>query len=224
MNRISLDFTVIIKYIPMLLDGVRWTILLTLISVVIGVVLGLVTALMKMSKFKVLKIIATCYIEIIRGTPIMVQLFLIFFGLPQILGVNIPELISAVCALGFNSGAYVSEVIRAGIQAVDRGQTEASYSLGMNSKMTMQYIIIPQAIKNILPALVNEFITLIKESSVVSVIGLSELTRKATIISSITYKPFEPLITIAVVYFIMTFSLSKFMGVIEGRLKKSDYR
>ena len=220
----NLDFTIIVKYIPMLLDGVKWTIILTLLAVSFGVLLGLITALMRMSRFKVISFIATCYIEVVRGTPIMVQLFLIYFGLPQVLGFNIPELISAVIALAFNSGAYVAEIIRAGIQAVDRGQTEASYSLGMNNTMTMRYIIIPQAIKNILPALVNEFITLIKESSVVSVIGLTELTRKATIISSITYKPFEPLIIIAGIYFIMTFSLSKFMGRIERRMKKSDYR
>ena len=220
----NLDFTIIMKYIPMLLDGVKWTIILTLLAVSFGVLLGLITALMRMSRFKVISFIATCYIEVVRGTPIMVQLFLIYFGLPQVLGFNIPELISAVIALAFNSGAYVAEIIRAGIQAVDRGQTEASYSLGMNNTMTMRYIIIPQAIKNILPALVNEFITLIKESSVVSVIGLTELTRKATIISSITYKPFEPLIIIAGIYFIMTFSLSKFMGRIERRMKKSDYR
>lgn len=220
----GLDFSVMGRFIPMLLDGVKLTILLTLASVGIGVVIGLVTALMKMSRLKVLSYIATTYIEIVRGTPILVQLFIIFYGLPQLLGFTIPEFIAAVVALAFNSGAYVSEIIRAGIQAVDRGQTEAAYSLGMNSSMTMRYIVIPQAVKNILPALVNEFITLIKESSVVSVIGISELMRKANAIQSITYRPFEPLITVAFVYFIMTFSLSKFMGRIERRLKKSDYR
>lgn len=220
----SLDFSIMIQYMPMLMDGVKMTILLTLASVLVGVVLGLVVALMKMSKLKLLQILASTYIEIVRGTPILVQLFIIFYGLPQLLGFTIPEFPSAVAALGFNSGAYVAEVIRAGIQAVDRGQTEASYSLGMSGVMTMRFIIIPQAIKNILPALVNEFITLIKESSVVSVIGMSELMRKSNAISSITYKPFEPLLTVALIYFILTFSLSKFMGRIEGRLKKSDYR
>lgn len=224
MNKVTLDFSIIPKYTPMLLDGVRVTILLTLLAVGIGVLLGLIAALMKMSKLKLIRFIASAYIEIIRGTPVMVQLFLIFYGLPQLLNHVIPDLLAAVIALGVNSGAYVSEIIRAGIQAVDKGQTEASYSLGMNPKMTMQYIIIPQAVKNILPALVNEFIALIKESSVVSVIGLSDLTRRSTMISSVTFKPFEPLITIAAVYFIMTFSLSKFMGRIERRLRKSDYR
>lgn len=223
-SKVKLDFTIIPRYIPMLLDGVRMTILLTLVAVCIGVVLGLVAALMKMSRFKILRVIATSYIEIVRGTPLMVQLFLIYFGLPQLVGFIIPDIVASVCALGFNSGAYVAEIIRAGIMAVDRGQTEAAYSLGMNSRMTMRYIIIPQAIKNILPALVNEFITLIKESSVVSVIGLTELTRKANMISSVTFRSFEPLLVIGLIYFVLTFSLSKFMGRIERGLRKSDYR
>jgi polar amino acid transport system permease protein len=219
-----IDFSVMPKYIPMLLNGVKMTILLTLASVGFGVLLGLLTALMKMSRFAVLRSIATTYIEIFRGTPILIQIFLIYFGLPQIIGVNIPEFPAAVLALSFNSGAYVSEIIRAGIQAVDRGQTEAAYSLGMNSSLTMRYIIIPQAVKNILPALVNEFITLIKESSVVSVIGMTELTRQGDIVRSITYRPFEPLLSVALLYFILTFTLSKLMGRIERRMKKSDYR
>jgi len=221
---LDLDFSILRPYIPMFFEGIKMTILLTAASVFIGVFLGLMTALMKMSKLKVLSIIATSYIEIIRGTPILIQIFLIYFGLPQLIRVNIPEFPAAVIALGVNSGAYVSEIIRAGIQAVDRGQTEASYSLGMNSTMTMRYIIIPQAVKNILPAFVNEFITLIKESSVVSVIGITELTRTGDKIRSITFKPFEPLLVIAMLYFVMTFTLSKIMARVEGRLKKSDYR
>lgn len=220
----TLDFTVMEPYIPILLEGVKWTIYLTLAAVGIGIILGLIAALMKMSHIKILHFIGVTYIEIIRGTPMLVQIFLIYFGLPQLFGFNIPAFIAAVSALGINSGAYVAEIIRAGIQAVDRGQTEAANSLGMDNLMTMRYIIIPQAIKNILPALVNEFITLIKESSIVSVIGLEELTRKSDIIRSITYRSFEPLITIALMYFIMTFTLSKVMGLIEGRLRKSDYR
>lgn len=220
----TLDFSIITKYYPMLIEGVKMTILLTLASVIIGIILGLITALMRMSRIIVFRSISAAYIEIVRGTPILVQIFLIYFGLPELIGFNIPEFPASVIALGFNSGAYVAEIIRAGIQAVDRGQAEASYSLGMNSVMTMRYIIIPQAVKNILPALVNEFITLIKESSIVSVIGLTELLRTGDIIRSITYKPFEPLIIVALIYFIMTFSLSKFMGRVEGRLKKSDCR
>ncbi|MDI6619627.1 MAG: amino acid ABC transporter permease [Clostridiales bacterium] len=219
-----MDFTVLSKFFPLLLSGVEMTLLLTLLSVGIGVILGLIAALMRMSHIKILRFIGTAYIEIVRGTPLMVQVYLIFFGFPQILGFIIPPLVAGVISLGFNSGAYVAEIIRAGIQAVDIGQTEAAYSLGMNKKMNMQYIIIPQAVKNILPALVNEFITLIKESSVVSVIGLTELTRDYSLISSVTFRSFEPLLTIGVIYFIMTFTLSKFMGRFERRLRRSDIR
>lgn len=224
MNNNILDFTVMKPYIPILLEGAKWTIYLTLAAVGIGIVLGLIAALMKMSRIKVVHFLGVVYIELIRGTPMLVQIFLIYFGLPQLIGFNIPAFPAAVSALGINSGAYVAEIIRAGIQAIDIGQTEASSSLGMSNFMTMRYIIIPQAIKNILPALVNEFITLIKDSSIVSVIGLEELMRKSDIIRSITYRSFEPLITIALIYFVMTFTLSKFMGKIEGRLKRSDYR
>lgn len=224
MTKVKLDFSIMPRYYSMLLSGIKMTLLLTVLSVGIGIVLGLITALMRMSKFKTVRFIGTSYVEIVRGTPLMVQLYLIFFGLPQLLGFIIPDIVAAVVALGFNSGAYVAEIIRAGIQAVDIGQTEAAYSLGMNKRLTMWYIIIPQAVKNILPALVNEFITLIKESSVVSVIGLTELTRDSSLIESVTYRSFEPLITIAIIYFAMTFTLSKFMGVVEGRLKRSDIR
>lgn len=215
---------IIPQYLPLFFEGVKMTILLTLASVFVGLIFGLIAALMKMSKIRVLRVISTAYIEIIRGTPLLVQIFLIYFGITQVTGLNIPEFPAAVIALAINSGAYVAEIIRAGIQAVDRGQTEAAYSLGMPHAMTMRYIVIPQAIKNILPALVNEFITLIKESSVMSVIGLVELTRTSDLIRAKTYLSFEPLLVIALFYFIMTFSLSKLMGVVEKRMKKSDYR
>ena len=220
----SLDFSVIPRFFPMLMEGALTTVYLTFCAVGLGVVFGLLAALMKMSKILPLRWLAIAYIEAIRGTPQLVQLFLLFYGVPQLLGVNIPEFSAAILALGINSGAYVAEIIRAGIQAVDFGQTEGAYSLGMRPAQTMVYIILPQAIKNILPALGNEFISLLKSSSIVSVIGMSDLTRKSDIIRSITYRPFEPLLTIAVIYFIMTFVFSKLLNVLEGRLKKSDTR
>lgn len=150
------------------------------------------------------------------------QLFLLYYGVPQLTRINIPEFTAGFIALGINSGAYVAEIIRAGIQAVDHGQTEGAYSLGMKPSLTMRLIILPQAIKNILPALCNEFAALLKSSSIVSVIGMSDLTRKSDIIRSITYRPFEPLITIALIYFVMTYVISRFVTMIEKRLKKSD--
>jgi polar amino acid transport system permease protein len=161
-------------------------------------------------------------VEFIRGTPLMVQLFIIYYALPTIIGLNIPEMQSAIMALAINSGAYVAEIIRAGIQAVDKGQMEAARSLGMPYGMAMRYIIIPQAIKNILPALGNEFIVVIKESSVVSVIGIKELMYNADTVRGNTFRAFEPLIVAAIMYFIMTFTLSKLMGRFERRLKTRD--
>ena len=187
-------------------------------------VLGLIAALMKMCRFLPLRWLANVYIELVRGTPQLVQLFLLFYGLPQLIGVNIPEYFAAILALGINSGAYVAEIVRAGIQAVDYGQTEGAYSLGMKPGLTMRYIILPQAVKNILPALGNEFIALLKSSSIVSVIGMTDLMRKSDIIRSITYRSFEPLLTVALMYFIMTFTLSKLLNVYERRLKKNDSR
>ncbi len=220
----NLDFSIIPRYIPMLLQGAWTTLVLTAGAVGLGIVLGLIAALMKMCRFLPLRWLANVYIELVRGTPQLVQLFLLFYGLPQLIGVNIPEYFAAILALGINSGAYVAEIIRAGIQAVDYGQTEGAYSLGMKPGLTMRYIILPQAVKNILPALGNEFIALLKSSSIVSVIGMTDLMRKSDIIRSITYRSFEPLLTVALIYFIMTFTLSKLLNIYERRLKKNDSR
>ena len=204
--------------------GAWTTLVLTAGAVGLGIILGLIAALMKMCRFLPLRWLANAYIELIRGTPQLVQLFLLFYGLPQLIGVNIPEYFAAILALGINSGAYVAEIVRAGIQAVDYGQTEGAYSLGMKPGLTMRYIILPQAVKNILPALGNEFIALLKSSSIVSVIGMTDLMRKSDIIRSITYRSFEPLLTVALMYFIMTFTLSKLLNLYERRLKKNDSR
>ena len=220
----NLDFSIIPRYIPMLLQGAWTTLVLTAGAVGLGIILGLIAALMKMCRFLPLRWLANAYIELIRGTPQLVQLFLLFYGLPQLIGVNIPEYFGAILALGINSGAYVAEIVRAGIQAVDYGQTEGAYSLGMKPGLTMRYIILPQAVKNILPALGNEFIALLKSSSIVSVIGMTDLMRKSDIIRSITYRSFEPLLTVALMYFIMTFTLSKLLNLYERRLKKNDSR
>ena len=220
----ALDFSIIPRYFPMLINGALTTIYLTVCSVGLGILLGLIAAFMKMSGIWLLRTLAVAYIELIRGTPQLVQLFLLFYGVPQLIGVNIPEYTAGILALGINSGAYVAEIIRAGIQAVDFGQTEGAYSLGIRPVPTMLSIILPQAIKNILPALGNEFISLLKSSSIVSVIGMADLTRKSDIIRSVTFRPFEPLLTIALIYFLMTFIFSKLLSMLEKRLRKSDRR
>lgn len=219
----QVDFVGMLKYSNLFLNGMLMTIKLTLISVTLGVVFGLVVALVKMSRVKIVSFLGTSYVEVIRGTPLLVQLLLIYNGLMQF-GINIPAFIAGVSALAVNSAGYVAEIIRAGIQAVDPGQTEAARSLGMTHGMAMRHVIIPQAIKNILPALGNEFIVMLKESAIVSVIGFADLTRQADIIQSVTYRYFEPYIIIAGLYFIMTFMFSRLLGRFERRLRAGDTR
>ncbi|WP_411682637.1 amino acid ABC transporter permease [Clostridium thailandense] len=216
-----MDFSFLSEYYMFFINGVKYTIFLAFFAVLIGVVLGIFLALMRLSKKKILNVIAAAYIEFIRGTPILVQLYIVFYGLPHV-GVNLPDFIAGIVALSVNSGAYVAEIIRAGIQAVDKGQMEAARSIGMTQGMAMRYIIIPQAIKNILPALGNEFITVIKESSIASIIGIHELMYNADTVRGNIFKPFEPLIVAAILYFLMTFTLSKIVGSFERRMKTSD--
>jgi arginine/lysine/histidine transport system permease protein len=216
------DFSFLSKYYMFFLNGAKFTLVLALFTVIFGVMLGVILALMRISNSKLLKFLGTAYVEFIRGTPVLVQVYLIYYGLPSMLGLNLPDMAAGILALSINSGAYVAEIIRAGIQAVDKGQLEAARSLGMKYTTAMRYIIIPQAIKNILPALGNEFIVVIKESSIVSVIGIHELMYNADTVRGNTFRAFEPLIIAALMYFVMTFTLSKLMGKAERRLKTSD--
>ncbi|MGX4686573.1 ABC transporter substrate-binding protein/permease [Vagococcus sp. JNUCC 83] len=209
------------KYAPYYIKGTGYTIFLAFIGVLCGSVLGTLLALMKLSKNKLFKGIAVVYIEYVRGTPLLVQIFLVFFGL-NVIGVNLSALASSCVALSLNSGAYVAEIIRAGLNAVDKGQAEAARSLGMSQKKAMRYIIMPQAIKNILPALGNEFVTVIKESSVVSVIGVSELMFQAGVVRGASFKPFLPILIASFIYFILTFTLSRLLGVAERRIGAHD--
>jgi His/Glu/Gln/Arg/opine family amino acid ABC transporter permease subunit len=216
-----LDFSFLPKYYMFYLEGMKNTLFLSIFAVLLGVVLGTFISLMRLSNNKLIKFIATAYIEFIRGTPVLIQLYIIFYGLPKI-GIHLPDFIAAIVTLSINSAAYVAEIIRAGIQAVEKGQMEAARSLGLSHPNSMRYIIIPQAVKNILPALGNEFITVIKESSIVSFVGIAELSYNADTIRGNTFIVFEPLIIAAILYFIMTFSLSKLIGHFERKMKTSD--
>ena len=216
-----LDFSFLTRYYTFFISGAKLTLFLAFFTVILGSILGLVLSLMRLSKSKVLSFIAAAYVEFVRGTPLLVQLYIVYYGL-FIAGLGLPENVAGIITLSLNSAAYVSEIIRAGITAVDIGQTEASRSLGLNAYQTMRYIIIPQAFKNILPALGNEFITIIKESSIVSVIGIHELMYNTGTVRGNTFKPMEPLIVAAILYFIMTFTLSKLLGIVERRMKVSD--
>ncbi|GEO65940.1 ABC transporter substrate-binding protein/permease [Levilactobacillus spicheri] len=203
------------------LTGVEYTLIITVCATFFGFILGVILSLARMLQGNPLKTairwLATAYVEFIRGTPMMVQVMFVYFGLGLI--VNLPALTSGIIAIALNSGAYVAEYIRGGINSVDAGQTEAARSLGMSSGATMRYVILPQAIKNIWPSLGNEFITLIKDSSIVSIIGVSELIFQSNIVRSDTYRGVAPIAVIMVLYFIMTFTASRILNHFERKMQ-----
>lgn len=206
------------------LQGVPVTVGVTLIAMVTGVVLGLVLALMKMSRIKVLTALASLYIEVIRGTPLIVQALIMAYGLPQLMqsiGINFRWtylIIPAIIVCGLNSAAYVAEVIRSGIQAVDKGQMEAARSIGMTRRQAMQLIVIPQALKIVLPSFGNEFVSLIKETSVLSYVGVVEILRKGALWNAATFNTFEAYIGVALVYMLLTIPSSKLVKRLEKKM------
>ncbi|QLK86359.1 ABC transporter permease subunit [Staphylococcus sp. 17KM0847] len=210
------------KYGTFFVTGLKNTIIISIIGVVLGAVLGALFALMKISSIQPLRWFASAYIEFLRGTPLLVQVFLVYFGTTAVLGLDISAFICGAIALVINCSAYIAEIIRAGINAVDKGQMEAARSLGLNYSQTMKTVIMPQAVKKILPALGNEFVTVIKESSIVSVIGVSEIMFNSQVVQGASFDPFTPLLIAAVLYFVLTFSLSRLMNFFEGRLSVSD--
>ncbi len=218
-----MNFSFINQYYSFFLIGTKVTIILAVIAVIFGTILGVGLTLLRRSRFVPIKIIGDAYVEFIRGTPLLAQIYIIYIGVPIVLsGFDIPDLAVGAIALSLNSAAYISETIRSGIDAVNKGQMEAARSLGMNQRMAMFDIILPQAFKNILPALGNQFIGSIKDSSIVSVIGVSELMYKTTIIRGNTALGLEPILVASLIYLIITLVLSRILGALERRLKASD--
>ena len=206
-----------------LVKGVSVTLALSAITVVFGAVLGALLALMRRSHLGVIRFLVTAFVEFIRGTPMLLQLYVGYFIVPLLFpALEIGTFASISVALVINSGAYVSEIIRSGIQAVDIGQTEAARSLGLTKGMTMRKVVLPQAVKNILPALGNEFVTIIKETSLASTFFVGDLMTSYLIVKGATYLAFESLIIVGIIYFLLTFTLSKLVGAYERRLKQSD--
>ena len=209
-----------------IVDGLKVTLLVTFFAVLIGIVIGFLVATVrstydKTGKLKILNILCQIYLTVIRGTPVVVQLLIIYF---VIFGnVNIDKIPVAIMAFGFNSGAYVAEIFRSGNMSIDGGQFEAGRSLGFNYVQTMRYIIMPQAFKNVLPALGNEFIVLLKETSVAGYIALQDLTKAGDIIRSRTYDAFMPLIAVALIYLAMVLIFTKLVNMLERRLRNSDH-
>ena len=206
----------------LLIDGVGVTIKVSLLAIAIGILIGVLIALCNVSGFKPLKIIGGIYTDIIRGTPSVTQLMFIYFVI--FANVHWEKWIIAAIAFGINSGAYVSEIIRAGILSVDHGQTEAGRSLGLNAYQTMSRIVIPQAVKNIFPALCNEFIVLIKETAIVGYVGLMDIQKAGDFIKSATYKPVMPLLGTAVIYYALIKILTLALRQVEKFLRRSDNR
>ena len=218
----SFDFSLIWNTFPLLLAGAGVTIEITAIAVGLGFIFGLITSVCRLSGVKVLQVIAVCYVNIIRGTPMLVQIFLIYFALPMVIGERINPFVAAVAACSINSGAYVSEIFRAGIQSVDKGQMEAGRSLGLSWMQTMRYVILPQAFKHVIPPLGNEFISMTKETSLVSVIGFEELTRRGQLIIAKTYGSFEIWLTVAAIYLVMTLTIARLVSYLERRFATDD--
>ena len=202
-----------------LIDGVTTTLQFTCIAVSLGVILGTIVAILKMSKSKIIRFLVSVYVEVVRGTPILLQLYVFYFALPSLLPfLDLSPFMWVAIAMCINSGAYVSEVIRSGIQAVDKGQTEAARSLGLNKTQTMIKIILPQAIRNILPALGNEFIMILKETSLASTFFLGDLMTSQKIVAGATYLQFESLVIVGAIYLCFTFPLSKLVEWFEKRM------
>ena len=214
----NLNVDLMINSLPLLITGAGITIQITAISVGLGLIIGMFVGIARISNVKLLRWLAAIYIDFLRGTPLLVQIFLIYFALPVILEQRVDPFIAAITACGINSGAYIAEIFRAGIQAIDEGQMEAGRSLGMTWVQTMRYIIVPQAFKNIVPPLGNEFIALLKDSSLVSVIGLEELTRRGQLIIARTYGSLEIWISVAIIYLVMTLTISRLVAYLEKRL------
>ncbi|MFP3323173.1 amino acid ABC transporter permease [Planococcus sp. SIMBA_160] len=218
----NLDFSQIIPYIPFMLEGIWVTLKFVFFAIILGSILGTVLALFKIGTAKPMRWFADAYTSIFRGTPLILQLMIIYYSIPQLTGYDISPFLSAILAFGLNSSAYISEIIRAGIQAVDKGQLEAAQALGVPYGAMMKDIILPQALKNILPALMNEFITLTKESAIVSTIGYLDLMRRAQVVGADLFRNFEPLLFVGLIYWCLVMGLTVIGRMVERRLKLSD--
>lgn len=216
-----MDLSVVARYFPFLVRGVGITIEFTFISFLLAIVLGLVIALGRISENRFIRIPCQIYIDFIRGTPLLAQIYLVHFGLPQIFGYKPVGFVDALIALTLNSSAYMAEIYRSGIESIEAGQMEAARSLGMTYGQAMRYVILPQTIRRVIPPMGNEFITLLKESSLMSVIGMEDLMMRAKMMAGRSFRPFEAYFTAALIYLAMTFTFSRLLGRVEGRLKAS---
>ena len=218
MEAAMIDFTLIWDSLPALLYGTFVSLKITCVAMAIGLTLGSLFGVLESSKYHFFRFVIGIYVTLFRGTPMLVQILFVFYVFPQF-GLNLPPFWAASLAIGLNSAAYISQIVRAGINAVSIGQVEAARNLGFSSFKTMRYIVLPQAFRTTLPALGNEMVTLIKDSSLASIIGVMELTKEASLIRSRTYDAFSILLAISIIYLILTSTLSLFLKRFEGELK-----
>lgn len=212
-----IDFNLIVEYLPVLLQGLVVTLQIAGLGCCIGLILGTVLALMQTSSNPLLRFFVTCYVVIIRGTPMLIQIFCAYFLLPQI-GIHIPALWTAIIAIGLNSAAYISQILKSGISSIGIGQMEAAKVLGFSTPDTIRYIILPQALRTTLPALGNEFVTLIKDSALASLIGVEELTKQANFVKSKTFDAITVYFAVAILYLIVTSTISFLVARLEKRM------
>ena len=210
------------KYYPVYLSGLWGTLWISAVTVLLGLVLGMLVALMRMSRSKLLNAVSGVYIEVLRGTPILLQLYFFWIGLPKLVPFELSDTQCIVVALAVNASAFISEIIRAGIAAVDKGQWEAARSIGLSETHVMTHVILPQAVKNILPALCNEFISTVKGTSLASVVFVGELKTSFKTVQSATFLALQSLTIVGVIYFILNFVLSRLLKILERRLMVSD--
>ena len=204
---------------PVLMQGLRMTLIISISSILFAMVIGLVVSLMRLSGVKVLDLISKTYVDIIRGTPLIIQAFFLYFGVPDLLNIRIDNLTAGIIIMSLNAGAYMSEVFRGGILSVPYGQTEAARSLGLSNAKTMRKVIIPQAVKNMVPAFINQMIISLKDTSLLSVIGRGELTQRGQIVVAATYNSFEIYFIIGVMYFVLIKLISLLGDFVERKLK-----
>ncbi|BDD88437.1 amino acid ABC transporter permease [Desulfofustis limnaeus] len=212
------DASVMWDSVPILLTGIRLTIIITIVGLFFGFIFGATAGLLKLSRNVFLRKLAGAYIESIRGTPLMVQVMFLYFGLPMAIGIRIPPLTAGIVTIALNSGAYIAEIVRGAVQSINPGQMEAARSIGLTRFQAMRYVVWPQALKRMIPPLGNQFIISLKDTSLLVVIGVGELTRTGQEIISVNFRAFEVWLTVAIMYLVLTMTISKILSVVEEKV------
>ncbi|MCP4119063.1 MAG: ABC transporter permease subunit [Desulfobacteraceae bacterium] len=219
MTQFNFEVSVMWESVPVLMNGAKLTIYITLIGLFFGFILGALAGIGKISRNKFINRLTNIYVESVRGTPLMVQVMFLYFGLPLALGMRVPPMTAGIVAIAVNSGAYISEIVRGAVQSINVGQTEAARSIGLTNFQAMLYVVWPQAFKRMIPPLGNQFIISLKDTSLLVVIGVGELTRQGQEIIAVNFRSFEVWMTVALMYLVMTMTIAKLLHMLEKRLR-----